>query len=428
VRPLVPLLALLAVAGTVAGLSLEPPAAVLLGAVVGTAAGMLLVRWGNKRIEALWTQLRAGLSDPPAHDPSDIGWRRLGAAVDQLLAEHQSTLARQQESPLALEVVGSLIEPALLFDEDDVLVAANVAAKDLLGISELGIRSNQALGSSAFAGAVTEARGLRRPVHVDAEVSGMELSAVVTMVEDLALVIVSDRTRERQVEALRRDFVVNASHELKTPVTSIVTLAEALQVVVSRPGNEERAGDLVRRLGEEAERMSTLVHDLLDLRRLEERGPVEVVPVDVADAARAVVADLRENAEDVQVTVSVEANGTAVIAAELDDVHIMLRNLVLNAIQYNRPGGSVRVIVQPSGSHVEVRVNDTGIGLSQQDIPRIFERFYRVDTARSRDAGGTGLGLSLVRHAVERHGGTVQVDSLLGEGSTFTVVLPVSPS
>lgn len=426
-RPLVLLLALLAIAGTLAGLYLDPPAALVLSAAGGAVAGTVLVRAGQRRIQALWTQLRAGLSETPAHDPSDISWRRLGSAVDRLLTEHQSMLTRQQESPLALEVVASLIEPALLFDGDDVLIAANDAARELLGIAELGVRSNQALGSSAFAGAVTEARGLRRPIHVDAEVSGRELSAVVTMVEDLALVIVSDRTRERQVEALRRDFVVNASHELKTPVTSIVTLAEALEVVVARPGNEERAGDLVRRLGEEAERMSTLVHDLLDLRRLEERGPVEIVPVDVVDAARGVVAELRETADDRLVTVSVEANGTAVVAAEIDDVHIVLRNLVRNAIQYNRPGGQVRVIIRPTGSNVEIRVTDTGIGLSQQDIPRIFERFYRVDAARSRDAGGTGLGLSLVRHAVERHGGTVQVDSLLGEGSTFTVVLPVSP-
>lgn len=427
-RLLVLLLALLAVAGTLAGLFLDPPVAIVLSAVLGAAAAALLVRAGQHRIEQLWLQLRTGLSEAPAHDPSDINWRRLGAAVDRLLDEHRAMLARQQESPLALEVVASLIEPALLFDGDDVLIAANDAAKDLLGIAELGIRSNQALGSSAFAGALSEARGLHRPVHVDAEVGGRELSAVVTMVEDLALVIVSDRTRERQVEALRRDFVVNASHELKTPVTSIVTLADALEVVVSRPGNEERAGDLVRRLSEEAERMSTLVHDLLDLRRLEERGPVEIVPVDVVDAARGVVAELRETAEDRQVVVSVEANGTAVVAAEIDDVHLMLRNLVRNAIQYNRRGGQVRVIIKHVGSHVEVRVRDTGIGLSQQDIPRIFERFYRVDAARSRDAGGTGLGLSLVRHAVERHGGTVQVDSLLGEGSTFTVVLPVSPS
>jgi len=423
VRPLALLPVPLVVAGAVIGLIADPGAAIVVALVVGTGAGIVAQRSRQRRLDKLWERLRSLLPSLPAHDT--VTWDRLSAAIDRVALEQRQQVEDQREAPLALEVVRALIDAALLFSADDVLVAANDAAGELLGTSEPGTRTLQALGSSAFAGAVAEAHRRHRPVHVDAEVRGRELSAVVTMVEEQALVIVSDRTRERQVEALRRDFVVNASHELKTPVTSILTLSEALEVVVGRGEADERAQDLVRRLGEEAERLSALVHDLLDLRRLEERGPVEVVPIDVSSAVLEVAAELGAAADQHQVTVNVIAADAAVVAAEIDDVHLMLRNLVHNAIQYNRPGGSVNVEVRHLGSKVEVRVNDTGIGLSQQDIPRIFERFYRVDAARSRSAGGTGLGLSLVRHAAERHGGTVQVDSLLGEGSTFTVVLPV---
>ena len=423
-RFLAPSLVLLALVGTLIGLAADPLPALALSLGVGAGAGFVAHRARQLRLDELWRRLRELQPALPVHDA--VTWDRVSAAIDRLGSERAGP-SEQEDAPLGLELVRALVDPALLFSSDDTLVAANDAARTLLGAVDPGAGTLQALGSSALAGAVVEARRLQRPINVDAEVRGHELSAVITTVDQQALVIVSDRTRERQVEALRRDFVVNASHELKTPVTSILTLSEALDVVVARGEASERAQDLVRRLGEEAERLSTLVHDLLDLRRLEERGPVEVVPVDLVAAVHEVIAELGEAADENDITVNVDAPTGAVVAAEIDDIHLILRNLLSNAIQYNQPGGDVTVGIRQLDSRVEVRVTDSGIGISQQDIPRIFERFYRVDAARSRAAGGTGLGLSLVRHAAERHGGTVQVESLLGEGSTFTVVLPVQP-
>ena len=421
-RSLATLVALLVLAGTLIGLAADPVPAFAVSLVLGSGVGFLAQQAQRRRLGKLWERLREQQPALPAHQ--SVTWERVSAAIDRLGGERTEEPG-PDGAPLALELVRALVDPALLFSSDDALVAANDAARTLLGAVAPGAGTLQALGSSALAGAVVEARRQQRPVHVDAEVRGRELSAVITTVDRQALVIMSDRTRERQVEALRRDFVVNASHELKTPVTSILTLTEALDVVVDRAEASERARDLVRRLGEEAERLSTLVHDLLDLRRLEERGPVEVVPVDLVAAVHEVIAELGAAAAEKGVSVRVEAPPGAVVAAETDDVHLILRNLLSNAIQYNTPGGDVTVRIRQLDSRVEVEVADSGIGIAQQDIPRIFERFYRVDAARSRAAGGTGLGLSLVRHAAERHGGSVQVDSLLGQGSTFTVVLPV---
>ncbi len=198
-------------------------------------------------------------------------------------------------------------------------------------------------------------------------------------------------------------------------------------MVIGVDTGSPRVPALVDRLQGEAGRLARMVRDLLDLRRLEDPGEREFVPVDLAAILRAVVAEQQPAAEAAEVTTSVEAPDHAYLGGVPSDLRLVVANLVTNAIRYNRPGGSVtvRLTSEPGAEHV-VEVVDTGIGIPQQALQRIFERFYRVDVARSRDAGGTGLGLSIVRHAVERHGGTVTAASLLGSGSTFTVRLPVT--
>jgi signal transduction histidine kinase len=322
--------------------------------------------------------------------------------------------------------VGSIEGPALLFSHDEErLVAANDAARDLLGIptGDHDLTLIQALGSAALASAAREARQVGRPVQIDAEVSGRELRATASVVGDEILIMVTDRTEQRRTEELRRNFVVNASHELKTPATAIQTLTEALEVSLEHAS--DRTPQLVARLREESDRLVGLVHDLLDLRRLEERGPLERVPVDVVALTRDVVNQLRARADEHGVELVVDVPERAYVAGLAQDLRLVVHNLVANAIQYNKPGGRVDVAVAPDGGGYVLTVADTGIGIPRQDLQRIFERFYRVDVARSREAGGTGLGLAIVRHAVERQGGSVRVDSLLGEGSTFTVWLPI---
>lgn len=321
-----------------------------------------------------------------------------------------------------------MVQPALLFSAEGRMLVANEAARSLFGIAPdvTHLTVVQAVGSVGLVNAVHKARKTGEPMTVDVDHREQDLRGFVSVVADETLLIVSDRTRERRVEELRRNFVVNASHELKTPVTSIQTLAEALKVTVVN--DPDRTATLVNRLGVEAGRLAQLVSDLLDLRRLEERGgPLELVPVDIAELVRRTVADLIPHAEAREVDLGVEAPDRAVVVGVPGDLEVIIKNLIANAVRYNRPGGTVEVSVTPKGDTQVIEVKDTGIGIPQGDLARIFERFYRVDADRSRDTGGTGLGLAIVRHAVESHGGTIQVESLLGEGSTFTVVLPTEP-
>ena len=224
---------------------------------------------------------------------------------------------------------------------------------------------------------------------------------------------------------MRRDFVTNASHELKTPVAGIQVLAEALDVIFDR--DRGRARDLVRRLHDEAERLGRLVHELLDLRRLEEDGvSAHRTPVDLAALIRTVAMRAAATAAKAGVEVRLDLPDRAVVAGVGEDLRLVFANLLDNAIDYNRPGGHVEVALRPGQGQWTAYVRDTGIGMPRQELDRIFERFYRVDVARSREMGHTGLGLAIVKHAVEQHGGRIAVDSLLGEGTTFTVVLPVA--
>ncbi len=357
--------------------------------------------------------------------PAGTGWRQLEVSLNALgAAYHRRGIKLRRERPWRRELVDSLVSAALLFSAEDRLLAANDAARALFAIPNDPARPAvaEATGSTALAGAVHEARDTGLPVTLDVEQADRELRCVVSLVGDELLVIVTDRTAERRVEELRRNFVVNASHELKTPVTSIRTLAEALEITAR--DDPSQLGPLITRLGGEAERLARLVYDLLDLRRLEEREPTESGPVDLAELVRDVVADLVERAERRDVELVVEAPDEVIVTGAAGELRIVVKNLVANGIQYNRPGGTVEVGVQDDGGATVLTVRDTGIGIPPAEHGRIFERFYRVDAARSRETGGTGLGLSLVRHAVERHGGTIRVDSRPDEGTVFTVTFP----
>ncbi|MFP4148419.1 MAG: sensor histidine kinase [Nitriliruptoraceae bacterium] len=429
-EPLLALLVVAVVAGTV--VSLAPPAlAVVVIVVTAAAAAAALEVWERRRLERLARQVGRLLSEEqpePLQVPSTAAWRGLARSITALASDvrdHDEAAGREQ--PWRVALVASLTQPALLFDGDARLRAANQPARELLRIpiDALGTTVLQAVGSPAIADAVRQARQHGGPVGLDVEHLGRDLRIAVTLISEETLVILTDRTRERRVEELRRNFVVNASHELKTPVTSIQTLAEALAVTVRR--DPDRTPGLVDQLVLEAERLARLLHDLLDLRRLEERGPLERVPVDLAELARTVLAQHLARAEELDVDLELDAPDHARIVGVPGDLELIVANLVGNAIQYNRPGGAVHVTIAPHDGHQVLTVADTGIGIPRQELQRIFERFYRVDPARSRGSGGTGLGLSIVRHAVDRHGGSIRVDSLLGEGSTFTVTLPVEP-
>jgi two-component system sensor histidine kinase SenX3 len=229
-----------------------------------------------------------------------------------------------------------------------------------------------------------------------------------------------------RVNKIRRDFVANVSHELKTPATSLRLLAESLEETIGKDPIQARL--FAAQLKKETERLSHLITDLLDLTRLESQERVEnPVPVDVRGVLMTVLARMRRVARKKNITLQWKRFGRAAQYTVLGDetqLASMFTNLVDNAVQYTPPGGRVEVTGGFEGSEIAIRVSDTGIGIPRASLPRIFERFYRVDKARSKETGGTGLGLSIVKHVAENHGGRVTVESALGEGSTFTVYLP----
>ena len=333
------------------------------------------------------------------------------------------------------ELVESIAQGAILLSDNGDVLAINDTARRLLDLPPQARtrKADDVLTVPVLADAVDEVTATGEGVSLDTDHAGARLRVSVSMVRDEVLLLITDRTQEHRVDQLRRDFVANTSHELKTPVASIQTLAEALAVVIE--DQPERVPELVRRLNKEAGRLAALVHDLLDLRRLEEGGPMERTPVDLAELVRRVVAAQYDRAERAGVDVTVDAPATLVVQGARGDLELIVANLLANAITYNQPGGSVRIEVRtqngPAGQDgaaprdgVAMMVIDTGIGVPEGDLDRIFERFYRVDAARSRTTGGTGLGLSIVRHAVEQHGGAIEVASVPGDGTSFTVWLP----
>ncbi|MDQ1131072.1 cell wall metabolism sensor histidine kinase WalK [Microbacterium sp. SORGH_AS_0888] len=252
-----------------------------------------------------------------------------------------------------------------------------------------------------------------------------QVSARATVITPrLVLVVLRDITERERVEQMRRDFVANTSHELKTPVGAITLLAEAVESAADDP---QQVRAFAARLSAEAARLASLTSRVMNLSRLQS-----------ADES----ADMREVPVDEVVTSAIEAHALAANAAGVTlvrggtrglfvrgDAHILgeaLGNLIANAIAYSPAGSSVGVGVKPVHNAVEIAVTDRGIGISEEEQQRVFERFYRSDQARSRRTGGTGLGLSIVKHAVQRHGGEVRVWSRPGRGSTFTIQLPMT--
>ncbi len=245
-----------------------------------------------------------------------------------------------------------------------------------------------------------------------------------------AVITFHDVSERRRVDRIRRDFVANASHELRTPLTSIRGFVEALE----DGGLEEpeTAKRFLSRVRANADRMASLVDDLLELSRLESGAqPPSLEPLDCAVLARDVVASFAKIAARKTIALDSIQKPTPPVVSDGDRLRRILEHLVDNALKYTPDGGRVAVRVEPEGEGALIRVEDTGPGIGAEHLPRLFERFYRVDTARSRELGGTGLGLSIVRHLADSMGASVRVASVVGQGSTFEVRLPArlqSPS
>jgi two-component system, OmpR family, phosphate regulon sensor histidine kinase PhoR len=279
---------------------------------------------------------------------------------------------------------------------------------------------------------LTRARASRSSHAAEIEVGGLKPRRLLIHVAPLSgepeslLAVFVDVTELRRLETIRKDFVANVSHELRTPVAAIRSAAETVRGI---PASEAgAAASFLEIIERNAERMGQLVQDLLDLSRIEAREfHFGITPILVQSVAEHILELFRGQAEAKQIRLALEIPpGISAVAADRRALEQILSNLVDNAIKYSAAGAKVTLDAAEEGGRIRLTVRDNGFGIEERHLPRLFERFYRVDPGRSRALGGTGLGLSIVRHLVEGMGGTVAVESTPGEGSLFTVSLPTA--
>ena len=238
------------------------------------------------------------------------------------------------------------------------------------------------------------------------------------------VLVIHDITQTRRLERVRSDFVANVSHELKTPLTSIKGFVETL--LEGAIDDKENNREFLRVIQEHTHRLENLINDLLDLASLEERGiALNTQEFNIKELVDKVLADFEGQLKNKEIEAGNELPGNLIVKADKDRIEQVFTNLINNAVKFNRPKGAIKIYAEETAdSKIKFTVKDTGLGIPVKDIPRIFERFYRVDKARSRGLGGTGLGLSIVKHIIESHKGSVGVESAEGRGSEFFFTLP----
>ncbi|HSL26508.1 MAG TPA: ATP-binding protein [Acidimicrobiia bacterium] len=352
----------------------------------------------------------------PDLDGMAVALSRIGSELTQRIGVSEAG------NRLLEQVLGAVRQGVVVVGEDERVLYANPAAAATVRISEslrgLLPHGLQTLVADArTTGEVVEARfDHGTPVRI------LQATAVPFLTERRVLLTLSDVTDATRLEATRRDFVASASHELKTPVSAILASAEALQLALERdPASARRFGEQIER---SAHQLAELVGDLLDLSRLE-TSSFEATVVRLDQIVDEEAGRFQAKAKSAGVTLAVTTVPVS-IAGSHEDLGLALRNLLDNAIRHTPGLGEVKLRVAVDGDQALLEVADNGEGIPRRELPRIFERFYRVDAARSRATGGTGLGLAIVRHVVERNGGSVTVESELGLGTTFRLRFPLA--
>jgi len=327
--------------------------------------------------------------------------------------------------PIVFEILEQLEEDVLAIDLTDKAIFASE------GIERLGVLRENKVQSPQL---LTLIRVVRRTLTMQVGMIEMprgpigegkhELTAKVLPLLDgnLVLALLSDESESQRIHEIRRDFVANISHELKTPIGALTLLSEAVL------GAKDDPVEIVRfasRMQTEANRLTNLVQEIIDLSRIQDSDPLQ-------DAREIIVSDLMKEAID-QCQIKAESRGVSItfndeivasVWGDKDQLTVALQNLIDNAINYSPENTKIALTSAIQGEIVEISVSDQGIGIPESDLERVFERFYRVDPARSRQTGGTGLGLSIVKHIAAKHGGDVRVWSTMKIGSTFTLMLP----
>ena len=366
-------------------------------------------------------------------EPDDLpGLTNELGAITTRLRDRLDELTEERDR--AGQILDALDDGVLLLDGAGRLLVANPAARSWFGLADdlrPGLPVQRVLGAPQVSALAEEAAEAGAPMVGTLTLVFPEPRTLTMRAFPLAdrgptgriVVTMTDITQRRRLEVLRRDFVANASHELKTPVAAVRVLAETL--LTALPDDPEAGRRFAERIAREAERLDVLVRDLLDLSRVE-RGTLDVEPVDLVGLAKEVVGGYGDLAEERRIRLHSELRPQVSMRGDRAQLGLLLSNLLDNALRYTPAKGTVCVRLDATESRAVIQVSDTGQGIPARELSRVFERFYRVDKARARQTGGTGLGLAIVRHVAEAHGGTVGVDSELGRGSTFTVSLPVT--
>ena len=352
--------------------------------------------------------------------------------MSEQLRERAELATREKEQLQA--VLNGMVEGVLVVDPDQRILLGNQQLRDFFGVaSELrGRTALEAIRHAELAAVLKAAENADEPVSRAIEVAHpahrtLRVHAVRLPPAGDAragtVAVLHDVTELMQLEKMRREFVANASHELRTPLAAIRGFAETLLGSSALSDADRRA--YLEVIDRHARRLSTLVGDLLELSKIESRETnLERAAIDIDKLAETLLHDWRPRLAEKQLTATLSSERPGIAWADAQSCEQILSNLLDNAIKYTEPGGSIALRIGGDDRSVRIDVADTGMGIPQRDLGRIFERFYRVDQARSRSQGGTGLGLAIVKHLVQSLGGEIEVESQLGRGSTFSFSLP----
>lgn len=362
---------------------------------------------------------------------------QLAGAINFMASSLEQQMREISENQQRLSgVLNNMTSGVMLVNEQRRIQLVNPAAEKLLGASgsdvvgKLHIEAGKNIGLSQYIDRCLETgEKFREEVHVfypQERILDANFAPYLNFKGEAmgVVVVLHDITEIRRLEKMRSDFVANVSHELRTPITSIKGFTETL--LDGAMYEEETCRNFLQIISDESERLYRLIRDILDLSKIEQKRitlqPQRICLQELISSAAAL---LREQAQRKNLTVRLpEPQPPIWLTADKDCLQQILLNLLANAVAYTPENGMIAIEAETEGKNVKLMVRDTGIGIPEEDLPRIFERFYRVDKARSRDSGGTGLGLAIVKHLVEILQGEIHVESSEGAGTTFTVTLP----
>jgi len=405
--------------------------ALLAGVLAALLAGM--VAWRPARLRDALRRRMDALASGTTDPGRPIGSDSLNRAFDRLVrvwrARIERLAAETSEKP---RIMDAMPDPLLLIDSERRVTRANRAARELAGIDltgydlAVGLRNPQLLEAvdRVLAGGSGESIEQVFPVPVE-RVFAIRIEPLGEDLPDAAVAVFHDLTALEQMEKMRTDFVANVSHELKPPLASLRGYIETLQGPAK--DDDEARERFLAVMEEQAQRMARLIDDLLSLSRIEleeHARPSESVGLD--DILNSVARGLAPQAEKRNIDLRIDVpDELPRVRGDKDRLAEVFQNLIENGVKYGREGGGITIEAgQQQDGTIAVSVKDDGPGIAPEHIPRLTERFYRVDPDRSRETGGTGLGLAIVKHIVNRHRGRLIVQSEVGRGSRFTVILP----